>query len=1782
MATSLSAQLSRIAVKSSNPLDLKAHRTAHSQSLLFPELVAASQDFESLFQICYEGFLELRQIDGRYASFAHNLFSEGSKSQDRRQMTKAENEELDLVIEAFLCLVSSRLSLRPAIKSVEWLIRRFQIHEHNTISTVLAFLPFHELSIFVSLLNILPKSTSIPLKFLHPYIESRANPSRDAIVHAIGKNGGFFAAINSFVLHMCHAGFASSTYLSFWATVIARAVAEMVDRSQSGRKEIQLQQEEETLRRLLPLLDEGLTMKNYPDMRITCYMLLTILSSKYRLNTQVQDALMEAIISNWTKDTTHAALICFAVLTRNRDQTTLSSRVFESIMGVQTINDDLSVLKLSYDVNRFVLGLTQSCLEQIVRGKHVNKASFVRYVLMNNLLHREYAIEAVASLIVSLLQIQQSSEPRIESLEELRGILHDMSVSERSHELLLATLREKKINAESIEAQIQTVIIPHMQPSGSSLTPGTTNKLSHQSADEFSDALKNIPIHTTQETSFLVDLNSNLFTSLYHAFSISAMSPKLLEKFMALPVLQKESITLNPTLLSFFVRVWGSVSSDTLKSSAIQCLVDVIKADKAVADLQILYIYLIYGLCDLNSAIRALTADLVMVLTAQYEMLSEAESHPPKYLAVDNNFYGTASPNMSLFCLSGDESARLLKTLLVPHLEECRADASYLLPHLLRVLSEGHMDNSSVSLPKAFRKDVLQFLVTQTVATPLFDVKKRLLPFVSHIRIKGIASGSKHVLPLLMELEGQDDPTYQKYLGCRVLPQDEYTALLLGTISAKDKDSLTLLNRIIDTKQSSWPTQIQYQAYQRIREIWHTLKIDSKLMISETLVHAAFPLSEQDSVAILAFEVLHDLSLPAQALIMMLDDLPPLSALGEDSQRPPKRRRTQQRHSDGVIPDDQPSSIMQQLTSILEIVESAPEGCSPLLLTPLFGILSELTKHKQQERDGLQYNLQLTLSCIRIVLAHISSQVASFDKASIRADLVVDCLRISPMPQVQNVALLALTDLAIVVPEMLVHTVMPIFTFISTGTLRQTDDYSQHVIDRTIESVIPPLVLSFQKQRGNIVVNASELLLSFVAAFEHMPSHRRLGLFESLIDQLGPSSFLPAISAMMLDKYPADQRVEDFLVQLALHYSASIIMEMVDSYIDLVFDTLDVKHPKTKQLFSYTEERSLQQISSDLLNLIPVLFGSSQIEAKINQGLAKGQNSPDTAVIRMHHTSALGKTMNMFVHCKGKNRIRRACERANRSLLGFLPTEDLFNVVQQLLQRTGADVQRQALQALDRRLQTADDGGNGTANAAIAFLFHLVAVTRNSNDLDCQSSAMMCAIQVVKRYGKTNIGEVRTATQAMISVNPETTKLSTQRWAFFAGAVDVLGEEFVSMFTSIMPIAETELEASISSLSRDVELHNAVYSFLGAVLDSVPWLISGRYLDKLLNLSYESSVAYVSSLCLTTRRRVLDLLALNLDTHESLAGLSRTWDSAMMKDPREHLLIFKATIQNAKKASVVKESSLLAELLLRIFDLRRFRLSATSERRSTESEIDKHESYSIEIGLKIVEKLNDSVFRPIFSEISDWPMAIPIVGIQNGPRIARQITFFKFSHRFFDTFKSIVTSYATFIIPPAVNILESSPTSTLEQRRLTKSVLKTLHSCFEHDQDEFWQSPSHIPALLPPLIRLIPQSKELQELLPTIVALAERTSAPDQHKTLNAGILAHFRSEDARTRLAAVELQIAITTAMGDEWLALLSEMLPFIAEALEDSDEDVEMEVRAWRRKIEEILGEDITEMLQ
>lgn len=261
------------------------------------------------------------------------------------------------------------------------------------------------------------------------------------------------------------------------------------------------------------------------------------------------------------------------------------------------------------------------------------------------------------------------------------------------------------------------------------------------------------------------------------------------------------------------------------------------------------------------------------------------------------------------------------------------------------------------------------------------------------------------------------------------------------------------------------------------------------------------------------------------------------------------------------------------------------------------------------------------------------------------------------------------------------------------------------------------------------------------------------------------------------------------------------------------------------------------------------------------------------------------------------------------------------------------------------------------------------------------------------------------------------------------------------------------------------------------------------------------------------------------------------------------------------------------------------------------------------VALKMIYKLNDAAFRPIFIRLMEWASTGLSKKDAAGTTL-RQLSVFSFLLSFFDALKSIVTSYASYMIDAAVGILNSTISGTNskgfsspEEKELWRKVLHTLTKCFEHDQDDFWQAPAHFDAVAPALIGQFsllaasassssseaPSSSSTataelvaQDLVPAIVELAHAADSNEHQKSLNGQLLKHLRSEHAVVRLAAVRCEQGLTTRLGEEWLSMLPEMLPYISELQEDDVEDVERETHRWIVGIEGVLGESLDAMLQ
>ncbi|XP_055858614.1 HEAT repeat-containing protein 1 homolog [Episyrphus balteatus] len=163
--TSLSQQLRRLAVpQTSNLVDLKKR-----PSILFEPDVAATKDKKTIYDLGCQGISELIALNSAFKQFEDTLFEQTSLNVERAVEDPAFNVKLNRNIKKFFHHLSPYFMLRSSHLCLEWLIRRYMVHEYNKDDFVALIIPYHETNIFVKCVQIMKiKTPSDPWHFLYP------------------------------------------------------------------------------------------------------------------------------------------------------------------------------------------------------------------------------------------------------------------------------------------------------------------------------------------------------------------------------------------------------------------------------------------------------------------------------------------------------------------------------------------------------------------------------------------------------------------------------------------------------------------------------------------------------------------------------------------------------------------------------------------------------------------------------------------------------------------------------------------------------------------------------------------------------------------------------------------------------------------------------------------------------------------------------------------------------------------------------------------------------------------------------------------------------------------------------------------------------------------------------------------------------------------------------------------------------------------------------------------------------------------------------------------------------------------------------------------------------------------------------------------------------------------------------------------------------------------------------------------------------------------------------
>lgn len=1650
--------------------------------------------------------------------------------------TREQNDLLDRAVENFLSLIAPRINLLPAMKAMEWLVRRFQIHVHNAETMLLAMLPYYSSSVFMRVLDVIPVPLPQAFSFLTTPKKTYQNPSRNLLIRALATDSQLCELVSSYIIKCIKDHREYHNMLAFWSSVSIWTLVSMKENRANS---------EDIVDRFLPHIAQVIPLKKSPDAQIASYMILAVLGSQVTLKEDVLSAAIKSIVSNWSKSSVKSGLACITQLVKNSEIEVFEKPVWDSIDKVKSVDQEILGLSEKYNIGKFV----QVWASSVFAYAPEKLAPVQKVVSKVNLSESE-----LKTIVNSAVNISLGSDVSDEVKGKLGSFFEALLGYEENGPIIRSVLEESNSSIESLELALQTsLVVPSLN--GESVDADGDANMGDESAvngvDEgvkLSELTSQLSKLTPSETvSFLSDDASEEFKKFVNLFS-QAIHYRYKGNLVEDLKLSDDAV------VSFFARLWTGPFGVLARAGGLNYFIEVIEKESAV-DFQAIIPCLLAGLSDESEKIRRLCGSALKTLSERYPMKK------PKTWAMDTVYGLKDSENVKFMAL---ESVKSLLDAVNSEAQECVLDPDHIITVVNGLYSQ-----------KKLGEPLLQFMTSHVLAVKIPQLKTAFLKLVNHSGKNNV----KTLNPLLESWFSERDDWKNKCLAYKA-SFEELEFEVVNVVTNGDKGSIKFLENCIRSHHSD----LSELAGKKIIETWSKMRAEAQMSLLRFLTDACV----DDEIPYDTLEVLGNINITTTQFTTLLGECQ-LNTLSSDNAGVAKRRRRSSASaSKQLAPGSELASYaekyLRKITILFELLERMRPESNPALLSQLFSNLGDVHHMGTDSQLPILYTQQVLANCMIYVVDELKGKNVRVDSSAIRTDIIVSCIRSSSSPQVQNRFLLLVAGLASLDREIVLHSVMPIFTFMGANTLRQDDDLSAHVIQQTISQVVPALVAEEDHRQEEI----DFLLLSFVAAFSHIPRHRRVKLYGALIKTLGPETSFDRFLVLLGQKFSeAKAKRKSLDAKTLVHFSEAFsksftvneVLSAIGKYLKIVhtvpLQEVDEKDEFAKdKLFTNVAKSSAKELVALKSNMYDFMAGVVSFEdsmrLRILRAVEDGQEDDGSlkeicSRIIEHLLSVRDSEVDKSVNAAVFNILGKFLE--------ILPVRNFVGVVGSVVgSSSDVTVKIHSLQLVKSKFSlelSTDEEAQTAASDAMVMLSNLLKTDGIPNELI--QPALEDVEEVVGKFGHT-VDPTKELVPLLDTCVDYLTNEDVEVFVSCVAAVTgislILGARMIGHFAKIVPVVLQRFEEDDHEM-----VQYATLGLFGGLIKRIPSFMSSS-LKKVFGVALKATVA------LETRQRLLETVVHVMGAKPVIDSLCATWKVAVEANFEAvtlHLDTLDMVVDASSKKDIGAHSVTLVKFLLEAFETRAIGGYNQNDTNRIEAKV-------IASGLKIVMKLNDKTFRPLFIRMVRW--AIEGEGSSNGvDERSRLVIFFKFLVKVLGSLKSIITNYYGYLVDPVCEILTRFSTQKAQDEPLRRSILNSLITSFQYDRDEFWQSQARFDKISKVLVDQIPSIEPGlgHTLVRSIVTLAELCSSPDYNRTINDAICVHLKEScTTNEKIWAIRILKGLYSKLGEEWVTMLPQLVPLIAELLEDEEEIVEDEVRKQLVPVvEEVLGESLDRYL-
>ncbi|XP_015910084.2 HEAT repeat-containing protein 1 [Parasteatoda tepidariorum] len=905
----------------------------------------------------------------------------------------------------------------------------------------------------------------------------------------------------------------------------------------------------------------------------------------------------------------------------------------------------------------------------------------------------------------------------------------------------------------------------------------------------------------------------------------------------------------------------------------------------------------------------------------------------------------------------------------------------------------------------------------------------------------------------------------------------------------------------------------------------------------------------------------------------------------------------------------------RKLSLLLEIIQNKSKLSKIDQIIPeLFAILNKTLSSDNQ--SSIEYLRQLLLSSIYNCCQQLGSK--GLNESQFQVELIVQCIRSSKNPKTHQQSLLLLNLAAMLLPEYVLKNVMSIFTFMGSNLIRQDDSYSFQVISQTIETIVPSLLEASSHQKdADPVQIVGEVIRVFVDSLTDIPQHRQMPLFTKLISTLDPSQFLWLPLGQICDQYATlfhdllSQDSKSLKLSPTLEFAVNFHKQFtpivqINTCINLLVFLIQL--PDTKEeanenyghfkepfnVANHTNEQ-LQIYKHNVISYINIWLSSNTFITQVSELDSNSQSNLDSKYVVL-----LEKALTYLQRQSNKNSecnvfpllVDLVCH-----VNSMLPPRQFIKALRTLLDHSEPIIKNKAVEILNAKLESHYHHDLSKEEnhkyllkllKPLLKLFKDLSVEQENNKISQQTIlySLHLLTKIIGSLYPSKFYKVLIVTVNILNSN-QSQELTVNALLCLAQLCSSLNVEVLPQLNEFMPAIINMLTDS-KALDMSECLIMGIVATLQSLIEHLGSFLSS-YMQELV-----TGICLLSSKCKQAGKKnayekflsLQALLAKEMPLRILLTALDNSYSSLLIICPSSVVSV--AHILNEKlracdyedvKAGLVSIEKLCLSLLA-------FRSTQGKKACLTFDSISSVESGIMDVLKTFVMKLSVSLFEKFFKKIFQWVSNVE----EDEERKWRLFTFYHLTYELSNCLKNLFVVVAKCFLRHSAALLNSSNCPKDASlygdgaifSQLLSNVLDTLNNCFMYDDGHLLDK-EHFELLMQPLIDQLENCSDAdperfsKHLCSCIAHFMNAVSDSSLWKKANYQILLKTRHSSARVRFSAIQVVREVVRVMGDSYLVLLPESIPFLAEVMEDESSEVEQECQSVILEMEKILGEPI-----